>query len=137
MSTPIDIVGYIGSFTLSVTYIPQIISIYKTRSTKDLSYIMVIMLIIGYIIFLVYGVLIKSIPLIASISISLTNCVHLVVLKLFASCGVFKPKETSITPPENTPEPIRKHHHHHHRHHHKHHEDTAKTQEVVIDMSNV
>lgn len=81
----IDIIGYIGSFTLSLTYIPQIISIYKTKSAKDLSYLMISMLIIGYIIFLVYGVLIMSIPLIVSISISLVNCIHLFILKTVIS----------------------------------------------------
>ena len=77
----IDIIGYIGSFTLSLTYIPQIISIYRTKSAKDLSYVMICMLIIGYIIFLAYGILIMSIPLIVSISISLANCIHLFILK--------------------------------------------------------
>lgn len=77
----IDIIGYVGSFTLSLTYIPQIISIYRTKSAKDLSYIMICMLIVGYIIFLTYGVLIMSIPLIVSISISLANCIHLFILK--------------------------------------------------------
>ena len=77
----IDIIGYIGSFTLSLTYIPQIIDIYKTKSAKDLSYLMIIMLIIGYIVFLAYGILIMSIPLIVSISISLANCVHLLIIK--------------------------------------------------------
>ncbi len=77
----IDIIGYIGSFTLSLTYIPQILNIYKTKSAKDLSYWMINLLIIGYIIFLVYGILIVSIPLIASISISLVNCIHILILK--------------------------------------------------------
>ena len=77
----IDIIGYIGSFTLSLTYIPQIINIYRTNSAKDLSYVMICMLIVGYIIFLAYGILIKSIPLIVSISISLANCIHLFILK--------------------------------------------------------
>ena len=81
MISYIEIIGYIGSFMLSLTYIPQIINIYKTKSAKDLSYLMIIMLIIGYIIFLAYGVLIMSIPLIVSISISLVNCIHLFVIK--------------------------------------------------------
>jgi MtN3 and saliva related transmembrane protein len=76
-----EIVGYIGSFTLSLMAIPQIISVYKTKSAKDLSYGMLVVLLVGYIVFLAYGILLYSIPIISSICLSIVNCIHLLILK--------------------------------------------------------
>ena len=77
----VEIIGYIGSFMLSLMAIPQIVSVYKTKSAADLSYGMMAMLMIGYTFFLTYGVLIMSIPIIASVSLSVVNCLVLIGLK--------------------------------------------------------
>ncbi len=77
----IDIVGYTGSFVLSFMALPQIYNIIKTKSSKDISYGMLFLLMIGYILFLVYGILIWSIPIMASISFSIMNASILLFLK--------------------------------------------------------
>jgi MtN3 and saliva related transmembrane protein len=77
----VEVIGYIGSFVLSFMAIPQIYNIWRTKSAKDLSYGMLAMLMIGYILFLTYGVLIWSIPIVTSIAFSITNCSIMIALK--------------------------------------------------------
>jgi MtN3 and saliva related transmembrane protein len=83
MTLYIEIIGYVGSFILAFMSVPQIINVYKTKSAKDLSYGMFIMLFIGYIFFMLYGILIHSIPIISSVALSICNCVHLTWLKYY------------------------------------------------------
>lgn len=81
MSLHAEIIGYIGSFTLSFMALPQIYTIYKTKSSNDLSYGTLAMLMIGYILFAIYGILISSLPIMTSLSLSIVNCIILIGLK--------------------------------------------------------
>jgi MtN3 and saliva related transmembrane protein len=79
----VEVVGYIGSFTLAFMTLPQIINTYKTKSAKDLSYGMLGMMMVGYSFFLTYGILIYAIPIISSISLSILNCSILISMKRY------------------------------------------------------
>ena len=57
--------------------IPQIIKIYKTKSAKDLSKITYITLFIGTIIWILYGIKLKNIPILI---LNGTACVLFVVI---------------------------------------------------------
>ena len=49
MQTSIEIVGWIGSFLLSTCGIPQIYTTLKTKTTKGLSFLMLLVWLIGEI----------------------------------------------------------------------------------------
>jgi len=57
-----DIIGYLGGFFIMVSFIPQVIKSYKTKSVNDLSMTMIIATLIGTIFWVTYGFLIKSMP---------------------------------------------------------------------------
>ena len=57
-----DLIGYLGGFFIMISFIPQVIKSYKTKSVKDLSMTMIITTIIGSIFWVTYGVIIKSMP---------------------------------------------------------------------------
>jgi len=59
-----DIVGYIAGTFMTVTMIPQIIKSIKTKSVKDISSLMLILLLMGSFLWMVYGILISSLPII-------------------------------------------------------------------------
>lgn len=59
-----DIIGYIAGILMSVTMLPQIIKSLKTKSVKDISLLMIIILIIGSFLWMIYGILINSLPII-------------------------------------------------------------------------
>jgi len=54
-STQIELIGYIGSFLTSVTFIPQVYQAWKTKSVGDLSVWMISIVITSTIVWLVYG----------------------------------------------------------------------------------
>lgn len=59
-----EILGLTAGTITSITFVPQVIRIWKTRSAKDLSPIMLFLLIIGTSMWLAFGILIKSTPVI-------------------------------------------------------------------------
>lgn len=47
--------GYIGSFLTSITFIPQVIQAWKTKSVGDLSIWMMLIVILGNLVWIVYA----------------------------------------------------------------------------------
>ena len=64
-----DIIGYLGGLFIMISFIPQVIKSYKTKSVDDLSIGMILATIIGTIFWITYGVLINSMPIVIMNSI--------------------------------------------------------------------
>ncbi len=64
-----DIIGYIGGLFIMISFIPQVIKSYKTKSVSDISMGMIISTIIGTIFWVIYGFLIDGLPIIIMNSI--------------------------------------------------------------------
>ena len=74
MNLTTDIIGYIGSFLISIVFIPQIIHIYKTSEVNAISYYTQIISVLSAIFMLIYGYLIGSLPIIlCNIVVGLTS----------------------------------------------------------------
>lgn len=54
-SSQIVTIGYVGSFLTSITFIPQVIQAWKTKSVGDLSIWMISIVIASTIVWLIYG----------------------------------------------------------------------------------
>ena len=52
-----------GTIT-SITFVPQVIKIWQTKSAKDLSITMLLLLLLGVALWLAYGILVKDIAII-------------------------------------------------------------------------
>jgi MtN3 and saliva related transmembrane protein len=63
------VVGFIAAILTTVAFVPQVMKIWRTRSAKDVSLGMYTLFTIGVVLWLVYGILIDSWPII------LANCV--------------------------------------------------------------
>ena len=59
-----DIIGYLGGFFIMISFIPQVIKSYKTKSVGDLSTGMILATLIGTVFWIVYGFLINGMPVI-------------------------------------------------------------------------
>ncbi len=57
-----DIIGYLGGLFIMISFVPQVIKSYRTKSVADLSVWMIIATFVGTIFWIVYGLLIKSNP---------------------------------------------------------------------------
>ena len=77
-----NIVGIAGSIFSSVSFLPQVIKLWKTRSAKDLSMMTLLFLILNVSTWLTYGVLIHDLPIIITNIIVLSMVLLMVYFKL-------------------------------------------------------
>jgi MtN3 and saliva related transmembrane protein len=58
------IVGFIAAILTTVAFVPQIVRVWRTRSAEDISLGMYTLFTLGVVLWLVYGILIYSWPII-------------------------------------------------------------------------
>ncbi|MEI6728723.1 MAG: SemiSWEET family transporter [bacterium] len=76
-----EIVGFLAGVFVATSSLPQIIKSWKTKSTKDLSFGLMGLNLIGQILWTVYGVLVGSPALIVMSSVTIVFVVSLLFLK--------------------------------------------------------
>lgn len=59
-----DIIGYLGGLFIMISFIPQVIKSYKTKSVGDLSAMMILATLIGTAFWIIYGFVINGMPVI-------------------------------------------------------------------------
>jgi len=85
--------GFIAAFCTTVAFIPQAVKVYKSRHTKDISLGMFSLLNIGIVLWLWYGLIIKSYPIIISNAITLAFALYILISKI--SLDVFISKKNN------------------------------------------
>jgi MtN3 and saliva related transmembrane protein len=78
----ITIVGLVAAVFTTFSFVPQAIKIIKNRETKDISLLMYVTLDIGIFLWLVYGVLIKSMPVVVANGVTLIFTSVVLALKI-------------------------------------------------------
>lgn len=56
----IEIVGIVAGVLSCTTFLPQVVKTYKSKSTKDVSFVMFIIATLSTVLWLIYGILINS-----------------------------------------------------------------------------
>jgi MtN3 and saliva related transmembrane protein len=76
-------IGYIAAFLTTFSGIPQIIRLVRLKESRDISLLTTMFLCLGVLLWLVYGIIIRDMPLIAanSISLCLSGTMFFLVLK--------------------------------------------------------
>lgn len=59
-----EIIGYLGGIFIMISFLPQVIKSHKTKRVGDLSVEMIVATLIGTIFWIIYGILIKAMPVI-------------------------------------------------------------------------
>lgn len=77
-----DVVGLIAGTFTTISLLPQVIKTIKTRETKDISMAMYIILITGMILWIIYGVLIESQPVILANAVSMLLAFIVLIFKI-------------------------------------------------------
>jgi MtN3 and saliva related transmembrane protein len=62
----VTFVGYAAAFCTTISFLPQAIKIWRTRSTKDISRDMFAIFTVGVALWLAYGLALHDIPMIAA-----------------------------------------------------------------------
>ena len=78
----IQILGIVAGTITSITFLPQVIKIWQTKSAKDLSLMMLLLLMLGVILWLSYGLLVKDAAIIYTNSMVLGMSLVMLFFKL-------------------------------------------------------
>lgn len=78
----VDAIGYLAVFLTTIAFIPQVAKAWQSKSTSDLSLVMLATYMAGILCWLSYGVVLRSPPMILANSITFALNAALVVLKL-------------------------------------------------------
>lgn len=78
----VTIIGFIGASLTTIAFLPQVIQIWKTKSTKDISLKMYIILCAGIFLWLLYGVMILSWPIIVANAIGFISSLIILIFKV-------------------------------------------------------
>lgn len=78
----ITIIGLLAGTCTIISFLPQVIKTAKTKKTKDISLAMYAVLAVGLFMWVIYGVLLNSYPIILANSVSFILAVTILVLKI-------------------------------------------------------
>jgi MtN3 and saliva related transmembrane protein len=78
----LDLTGYAAAVCTTSAYIPQVLRVWRTRSTHDISLKMFVVLVTGISLWLTYGISTGDWPLVAANSITLMLASTILYFKL-------------------------------------------------------
>ncbi len=77
-----NLLGLIAGTLTTAAFVPQVVKIWRTRSTHDISLGMFALFSTGLVLWLVYGVMIGSLPIVVSNVITLALALTILFFKL-------------------------------------------------------
>ena len=95
------ILGYFAGFLTTVSFVPQVLKTWKTKSVGDLSLGMFLVFFVGVACWMVYGMLLNESPLIIANFVTLILAGAILVMKLkFKNKNEKKPEQVLQKKPE-------------------------------------
>ena len=80
--SPTEILGFLAAVCTTASFVPQVWHILKTRDTRALSLMMYLLFTVGVVLWLVYGIMIGSTPVIVANSITLVLALVILICKV-------------------------------------------------------
>ena len=80
--TYVAILGLVAAFLTTISFVPQVLKIWRTRHTKDISLKMFVIYTVGVFLWLVYGLMLGDLPLILSNIITFVLTLSILIMKL-------------------------------------------------------
>lgn len=78
----VTLLGLAAGILVTTAAVPQAMKIWKTHQTSDISLLMYINLTVGIFLWLVYGILLKDLPITLTNGVSLLLVVSILALKI-------------------------------------------------------
>jgi MtN3 and saliva related transmembrane protein len=78
----VQILGLVAGSLTTAAFLPQVIKTWKSKSAKDLSLGMFSLFCLGVALWLIYGIIVRDIPVIAANLVTLMLAATLLVFKL-------------------------------------------------------
>jgi MtN3 and saliva related transmembrane protein len=80
--TTVELIGLIAATCTTISFLPQAIHAFKSKSTKDISLPMYITLTFGVAMWFVYGLFIHSLPIILANAVTFIFAFSILLLKI-------------------------------------------------------
>ena len=77
----ITVVGLVAAAFTTISFLPQVIKVWKTKSTRDISRGMFMLSSSGLFLWFIYGLYIKDLPIILANSLSLMQALIILIFK--------------------------------------------------------
>ena len=81
---PVTLIGFVGTaagFVSTITFLPQVIKIWRTKSAKDLSSLTLFFLFLNVSLWLLYGILVNDYPIMGTNGIVLSMIIAMIYFK--------------------------------------------------------
>ncbi|MET6676532.1 SemiSWEET transporter [Citrobacter amalonaticus] len=78
----INLIGFIGGGCTTISFIPQVVLVLKTKSTKDISLLMYSVFVFGIFLWLLYGILSDALPVIIPNLITFVLAGSILIMKV-------------------------------------------------------
>lgn len=78
----LDLIGLAAGVLTTVAFVPQVLKVWRTRSARDLSLAMYLVFTTGVALWLLYGILIDSRPLVVANAVTFVLALFILVMKL-------------------------------------------------------
>jgi MtN3 and saliva related transmembrane protein len=78
----INTIGLLAGLLTTIAFVPQVMKIYRNKSGRDISARMFTMFSIGIALWLYYGVLLQSLPIILANAVTLVLTLAILALKI-------------------------------------------------------
>ena len=75
-------IGFFAAFCTTISFLPQAIKVYKSKSTKDISLYMFLIFTIGVLSWLIYGLIINDLPVILANAVTLILSLFILIYKI-------------------------------------------------------
>ena len=82
MNTSATAIGFFAAILTTISFLPQVVKVWQTRSAKDVSLVMYLLFSLGVSLWLIYGLLMHSWPIILSNLITLILAGVVLAMKL-------------------------------------------------------
>lgn len=78
----ITMLGYLAGTLTTIAFLPQVLKAWKSKSTRDISLATTLILLVGIVLWFVYGIYINSLPIIIANLVTMMFVLTLLALKL-------------------------------------------------------
>ena len=79
---PVTVIGLIAAAFTTFAYVPQAVKTIKTKNTKSLSLNMYVIMTVGIVLWLSYGILLRDLPIIIANTVTLLLAGVILILKI-------------------------------------------------------
>ncbi len=82
MTDPVTIIGFAAGTLTTLSFVPQVVKTFHTKSCADLSYGMLLAFAAGITLWTIYGIALREPPIIVANAVTLALIVTILVMKV-------------------------------------------------------